>query len=48
MHTKGMDQQTLDIALATGMPVNCFAKILGRAHGHAVSPGPFASWRCPA
>ena len=26
MHAKGMDQQTLDIALATGMPVNCSPK----------------------
>ena len=39
MHAKGIDQHMIDLALATGMPVKVSPEVLGRAHGHAVSPG---------
>ena len=39
LHSKGLDDATLDMALATGLPVTVSPKFCGRAHGPAVPPG---------
>ena len=39
MHAKGMDQPTMDVALATGLPVTISPKFSAEHHGPAVSPG---------
>ena len=48
LHAKGIDQTMIDTALATGMPVNVVAEILGRAPGHGrIIRRRFANWNAP-
>ena len=47
MHAKGMDQTMIDTAVATGLARQDLAQVLGRALGHAVSPGRHPRGRTP-